>query len=403
MFQPFSYALLFLAIVACNHKFGKPYEEARAQKEQRRARRKARYEKNRAEEKKAFEEAQEKRREARKKRKQEEERLEELYRNRRHAYEVPATDPIKAVMAPNAKTVARQKRKEREAKVKKKIAKNTARIRRQKDRAEEAGLPPGSRLRQPPLKRKAGEENVLASDTTSNYAKAHALKAVMHADKQNASGVHSRVPTDSEPDSAVDALDDLERGEIEGPSPKQGKRKRHDSFSADECGAPKKAKHESPTWSFQSLLAEENEGKERKASGDDREHEHAKTKDDRLGSHQGFAVTETQAPEEMTCTMISNNGGGEQMAGVDNKSPLLGANHQVDRPVKARQATKKGVGTVKHAARLEKVRNPDEIRLRTSRRPYSYSRHISERGTFIVPGNTLEWDELWQVNDDEDA
>lgn len=89
MFQPFSYALMFLALVAVNHKWGKPYEEAKTQKELRRARRRARYEKDRAQDKKDFADAQEKRREARKKRRQEEERLEELYQNRRHAYEVP--------------------------------------------------------------------------------------------------------------------------------------------------------------------------------------------------------------------------------------------------------------------------------------------------------------------------
>lgn len=47
-------------------------------------------------------------------------------------------------MAPNAKTAARQTRREKVAKVKMKIAKNTARVKRQKLRAEEAGLPPVS-------------------------------------------------------------------------------------------------------------------------------------------------------------------------------------------------------------------------------------------------------------------
>ena len=89
MFQAFSYGLIFLTIIACNHRWGKPYEEARIQKEKRKIRRETRYDKNRAQEKADYEASREKRREARRKRRVEEERLERVYAERRHAYEVP--------------------------------------------------------------------------------------------------------------------------------------------------------------------------------------------------------------------------------------------------------------------------------------------------------------------------
>ncbi|KAK5138356.1 hypothetical protein LTR08_003417 [Meristemomyces frigidus] len=89
MFQAFSYGLIFLTIIACNHKWGKPYEEAKVQKEKRKVRRETRYETNRAQERADYEESRVKRREARKKKRAQEERLEEVYRERRHAYKVP--------------------------------------------------------------------------------------------------------------------------------------------------------------------------------------------------------------------------------------------------------------------------------------------------------------------------
>lgn len=69
-----------------NHKYGKPWEDAKTQKDKRARRRKARYEKNKAAERKEFEESQQKRREAKRKRRQEDEKLEEVYGRRSEGF-----------------------------------------------------------------------------------------------------------------------------------------------------------------------------------------------------------------------------------------------------------------------------------------------------------------------------
>ena len=89
MFQAFSYGLIFLTIIACNHKWGKPWDEAKLQKGKRKTRRETRFEKNRAQERADYEASREKRREARRKKRAQEERLEAVYQERKHAYDVP--------------------------------------------------------------------------------------------------------------------------------------------------------------------------------------------------------------------------------------------------------------------------------------------------------------------------
>ncbi|RMY51093.1 hypothetical protein D0865_06539 [Hortaea werneckii] len=83
MFSSLAYGLIFFLIIAMNHKYGKPWEDAKTQKDKRARRRKARYEKNKAAEQKEFEESQQKRREAKRKRRQEDEKLGEIYGRRR--------------------------------------------------------------------------------------------------------------------------------------------------------------------------------------------------------------------------------------------------------------------------------------------------------------------------------
>ncbi|KAK4541246.1 hypothetical protein LTR36_008162 [Oleoguttula mirabilis] len=390
MFQPFSYALLFLAIVACNHKWGKPYDEARTHKEERHARRKARYEKNRAQEKKEFEEAQEKRREKREARKKQEERLEGWLSLSRLSREV--------AMAPNAKTVARQKRRDKEAKVKKKISKNTARIKRQKERAAAAGLPKGTRLRQPPPKRKADDNTILSIKSDLNYSTADALKAALRPQPQKASLGISGILTEPNADIVAEVGDELELEPGE-----QQKRKRLDSVSADERYAAKKAKHENTDWSFDSLLTEAHNDKKRKAPDPDHEDHHEARKRGRGESREVSPAIEMAAVTETACTRSPKIDISEHVAAADNNVPLPDARRKRDGATKTNPAMRGRTGKMRRATNSGTVRNPDEIGLRSSRRSYAHGRFTGKRGVSKMPADVSELGELWMVSDDDHA
>ncbi|TKA24680.1 hypothetical protein B0A50_05668, partial [Salinomyces thailandicus] len=76
MFASWAYGLIFFAIVAINHKYGKPWSEARQQNHQHARARKTRYETHRQAEKKEFRERRAKRRQAKREEELEGQRLE---------------------------------------------------------------------------------------------------------------------------------------------------------------------------------------------------------------------------------------------------------------------------------------------------------------------------------------
>ncbi|KAI7110155.1 hypothetical protein KC343_g19059 [Hortaea werneckii] len=86
MFSSLAYGLIFFLIIAMNHKYGKPWEDAKTQKDTRKRKRKARYEKNKAAEQKEFEQSQQKRREAKRKQRKEDEKLGEVYGRRSEGF-----------------------------------------------------------------------------------------------------------------------------------------------------------------------------------------------------------------------------------------------------------------------------------------------------------------------------
>lgn len=78
MFAAMFYGLVFFAIVAVNHRYAKPWDEVNQARRERKARRAARYDKNRAAEKKEYEERRRKRHEAKRQKRESERRRAEL-------------------------------------------------------------------------------------------------------------------------------------------------------------------------------------------------------------------------------------------------------------------------------------------------------------------------------------